>query len=50
MHFPFKFDAVIGSDHIRARYRGVDIEMSDILLDSVTILTSEDDQRQYRDT
>ena len=43
MHFPFKYDAVIGSDHIRARYRGVDIEMSDILLDSVTVLTSEDD-------
>lgn len=43
MHFPFKYNAVIGSDHIRARYRGVDIEMSDILLDSVTVLTSEDD-------
>ena len=43
MHFPFKYDAVIGSDHIRARYRGVDIEMSDILLDSVAVLTSEDD-------
>ena len=43
MPFPFEFDEVLGSDHIRGRYRGVDVEFSDITLDRVTETTSTDE-------
>ena len=41
MAFPFSFDEIEGSDCVRAVYKGLNIEMSDISLVSVT--TTEDE-------
>ena len=43
MSFPFRFDDVIGSDHVRGTYRGVHVELSDIRLETVFAYTVTDD-------
>ena len=43
MFFPFHFTDIDGSDLIRARYRGVNIELSDITLTEVSEYTETDD-------
>ena len=40
MSFPFRFDDVIGSDHVRGTYRGVHVELSDIRLMTVSTYTA----------
>ena len=42
MSFPFRFDDVIGSDHVRGTYRGVHVELSDIRLMTVSTYTATD--------
>ncbi len=44
MFFPFRFNEIDGSDYIKAKYKGVGVEMSDITLIKVTtrIVTDED--------
>ena len=42
MSFPFRFDDVIGSDHVRGTYRDVHVELSDIRLMTVSTYTATD--------
>ncbi len=51
MFFPFEFDEIEGSDYIRATYKGVALEMSDITLVKVerTFETDENGHQQERE-
>ncbi len=50
MVFPFDFHEIEGSDYVKARYRGVDIEMSDITLIRVIKSTYTDDHGNDQET
>ena len=48
MSFPFQFDDVIGSDHVQGIYRGVNVELSDIRLETVFEYTVTDKDGQTK--
>ena len=48
MSFPFQFDDVIGSDHVRGMYHGVNVELSDIRLETVFEYTVTDKDGQTK--